>query len=376
MKPLRIGNLTVKKPLVQGGMGVAISLSGLAAAVANQGGIGVISAAAIGMSRPDYAKNFRKANKLALAEHIDIARQNSDGVIGVNLMVALSDYDDLLELSIEKKVDIVIMGAGLPLKLPQSVIDKGFENIHTKFAPKVSGAKAAELIFKYWSSKFNHIPDAVVVEGPKAGGHLGFKKQELVSDNVKLSDLVTETVEVIRKYEIQYGKKVPVIAAGGIYTGKDMYDIMQAGASAVKLGTRFVTTHECDADIKFKESYLESSKNDIEIIQSPVGLPGRVIRNAFVDKINNGETKPVNCPWKCIKSCNYKEVPYCISKVLHNSANGIMEEGFAFAGSNAYRATKIQSVKEVFTELSEEFMEEKLSHIQFKQESQIVSIAV
>jgi NAD(P)H-dependent flavin oxidoreductase YrpB (nitropropane dioxygenase family) len=355
MKSLRIGDLKIKMPIIQGGMGVAISLSGLASAVANQGGIGVISAAAIGMTEPGFEKNYRNANKTALRKHIRRARELSDGVLGVNLMVALSDYDELLKVSIEENIDVVFMGAGLPLKLPQFVLDQGFENIHTKFIPKVSGAKAAKLIFSYWASKFNHIPDAVVVEGPMAGGHLGFKKEELLEDNISLSTLIRETVEVISVFEKQFNKKVPVIAAGGIYTGKDMFEIMKSGASAVKMGTRFVTTHECDADIKFKESYINSKKEDITLIASPVGLPGRVIGSEFVDKINNGETRPFKCPWKCLKSCNFKEVPYCISQILNNSAQGKLDEGFAFAGSNAWKATEIQSVKQVFDELKEEY---------------------
>ena len=355
MKSLQIGNLKVKNAIVQGGMGVAISLSGLASAVARQGGIGVISAAAIGMTEPNFEKNYRNANKTALRKHIQKAKIMSEGkgAIGVNLMVALSDYDELLKVAVEEEADIVFLGAGLPLKLPEFVIEKGFENIHTKFAPKVSGAKAAKLIFQYWASKFNHIPDAVVVEGPKAGGHLGFKKKDLVEDSVDLKDLIIETVAVINEFEKKFNKKVPVIAAGGIYTGKDIYEIMKAGASGVKMGTRFVATHECDADIEFKKSYIASRKEDITLIASPVGLPGRVIGSEFVDRINNGETRPFKCPWKCLKSCNYKEVPYCISQILHNSSQGKLNEGFAFAGSNAYRITKIQSVEELFNELIE-----------------------
>jgi len=358
MEALKIGNLTVKVPIIQGGMGIAISLSGLASAVARQGGIGVISAAGIGMTEPNFKKEgFKKSNLVALRRHIRKAKEMSEGkgAIGVNLMVALTDYDDLLITSIEEKADIVIMGAGLPLKLPQFVLDQGFENIHTKFAVKVSGAKAATLIFKYWAQHFNHIPDAIVVEGPMAGGHLGFKTQELIDDNIKLSTLIEATVEAVKVFEKEFNKEVPVIAAGGIYTGTDIRDIMKAGAKAVKIGTRFVATHECDADIEFKNSYIRSSKEDIKLISSPVGLPGRVIGSEFVDKINNGATKPFKCPWKCLKTCNFKEAPYCISEILHNSSRGNLDEGFAFAGSNAFRTTKIVSVKELMDELISEY---------------------
>jgi nitronate monooxygenase len=174
MNPLRIGNLEAKLPIIQGGMGVAISLSGLASAVANAGGIGVISAVAIGMTEPDYMKNFREANKRALRKEIQKARKLTDGILGVNIMVAVTDYEELLTVALEEQIDVVILGAGLPLKMPNYVTERGLKNIHTKFIPKVSSAKAAKVIFSYWAKNFNHVPDAVVVEGPMAGGHLGF----------------------------------------------------------------------------------------------------------------------------------------------------------------------------------------------------------
>lgn len=353
MDSLKIGDITIKVPIIQGGMGVAISLSRLASAVANQGGVGVLSAAGIGMTEPDFDKNSRNANRRALRNEIQKTRTLTNGIIGVNLMVALADYDELLKIAVEEKVDLVFMGAGLPLKLPDFVLELGFDKIHTKFVPKVSSAKAAKLIFQYWAQKFNHIPDAVVVEGPLAGGHLGFKMEELTENVVPLHQLIRETVEALRAFKTPDGREIPVIAAGGIYTGEDIVDIMKAGAKGVKLGTRFVTTHECDADMAFKQSYITSSEKDITLIKSPVGLPGRVIDSPFVQQIMRGETKPFNCPWKCLKTCDYKAVPYCISKVLLNSAQGKMDIGFAFAGYNAYRATKIQYVKEIFDELIE-----------------------
>jgi NAD(P)H-dependent flavin oxidoreductase YrpB (nitropropane dioxygenase family) len=352
MDALQIGDLRVKYPIVQGGMGVAISLAGLASAVANAGGIGVISAAGIGMREKDYAKNFREANLRALRKEIQKAKSLTNGVLGVNIMMALSDHEDLLVTAIKEGIDIAIMGAGLPLKMPQVIIKAGLEGHKTKLAVKVSSGKAARLIFQSWANHYNIIPDAVVVEGPMAGGHLGFKPTELEGELVPLSTLIKDTVEAIKSFEVQFGKTVPVIAAGGVYTGQDMFDIMQAGAKAVKLGTRFVTTHECDADIRFKESYINStSKNDITIIKSPVGLPGRVINSEFVEQIKRGETKPFKCVWQCLSSCDYTKAPYCISQVLFNSAQGKMKKGFAFAGTNAYRATKIQYVAEIFEEL-------------------------
>jgi NAD(P)H-dependent flavin oxidoreductase YrpB (nitropropane dioxygenase family) len=359
MNSLSIGNLKVNLPVIQGGMGVAISLSGLASAVANAGGIGVISAVAIGMTEPDYMKNYKEANKRALRKEIRKARSLTNGVLGVNLMVAVTDYEELFTVALEEKIDVIILGAGLPLKLPKYVMDRGIENIHTKIIIKVSSAKAAKVIFSYWAKNFKHIPDAVVVEGPMAGGHLGFKIEDLDGELVPLGDLVEETVAEVSNFEKEFNKEIPVIAGGGIYSGSDMYEIMQRGAKGVKMGTRFVTTNECDASEKFKQTYLDCNEEDITIIRSPVGLPGRAIKNSFMDKVNSGNAEPFKCYWKCLKSCDSKNVPYCIAQALHNASKGEMDKGFAFAGSKAYMATKIQPVYQVVMELKLEFYKKK-----------------
>jgi len=358
IQPLKIGDLKVKLPIVQGGMGVAVSLSGLASAVANAGGIGVISAAAIGMTDPNYMKKFHEANKRALRKEIRKARSLTNGVLGVNIMMALTDHEELIRVAIEEKIDIIFIGAGLPLKIPALVEEAGLSGHRTKIVPKVSSAKAASTIFRYWAAKYNFVPDAVVVEGPLAGGHLGFTKEYLAERMVPLHILVKETVEAIKPFEKTFEKSIPVIAGGGVNTGKDMFDIMQAGAQAVKVGTRFVTTHECDASLEYKESYLAAKKEDIVIIDSPVGLPGRVVKNKFVQQIMDGEAKPFKCPWKCLTRCNYKEAPFCIAQALYNSATGKMDEGFAFAGSKAYMATEINSVSDVMADLLEGYKQE------------------
>lgn len=355
MKTWQLGDMQVKLPIVQGGMGVAISLSGLASAVANEGAIGVISAAAIGMTEPDYMKNFREANKRALRREIRKARNLTAGILGVNIMMALTDHEALIKTALDEDIDLIIMGAGLPLKIPALIADAGHQGCRTRLAVKVSSAKAAKLIFQYWSNKYNIIPDAVVVEGPLAGGHLGFKKEELTGPVIPLYKLIEETVDTVYPFERQFGKEIPVIAAGGIYTGKEVYDILQSGAKAAKLGTRFVTTDECDASTAFKESYLSCNQDDIVIISSPVGLPGRVVNNPFVEEILQGHTKPFKCAWNCLSACNFREAPYCIAQVLFNAARGKMGEGFAFAGANAYRAARIQPVSEVICELMQEY---------------------
>ncbi len=289
MEELIIGDLNIKIPIIQGGMGVAISLSGLASAVANQGGVGVISAVGIGMTERDYTKNFRTANLKALRKEIWKARGlSTDGVIGVNIMYAASDFADLLEVAIDEKIDIVFISAGLPLKNPVNLPVEVLENSGVKIIPKVSSARAANLIFKYWSNHYNRVPDGIVIEGPLSGGHQGYKKEELKSPQIKLSDLIEETVDVLKPFEEKFNKEIPVIAAGGLYSGKDIYHILQSGAKGVKMGTRFVPTFECDADEKFKETYISAKKEDIAIIDSPVGLPARVIKNNFVNDILKG----------------------------------------------------------------------------------------
>ncbi len=355
MQTLKIGDLEPRIPVIQGGMGVAVSLSGLASAVANEGGIGIISSAVIGMLLPGFSKDLQRANVIALRREIRKTRRMTSGIIGVNIMMALTDYEEHMVVAVEEGVDLIISGAGLPLKVPQVLLDDKAGANRTKFLPIVSSAKAASLIFRYWSSHYGVIPDGVVVEGPAAGGHLGFKKDELEEPRHSLGKVVPEVVEVMRTYGEQYGRDLPVIAAGGIYTGEDMYRIMEKGAAGVQIATRLVPTHECDASQAFKEAYVESREEDLMIIESPVGLPGRAIRNRFLEEVEGGKRHPVNCPWKCLRTCDYQTAPYCIALALVNAAKGNLKNGFVFAGSSAYRTEKISSVQEVLQEMLEEY---------------------
>lgn len=358
MNELRIGNLTIKTPIIQGGMGVCVSLSGLASAVANEGGIGVISAVGIGMTEPNYRKNFKAANKEALKKEIRKARSKTNGIIGVNIMMAVSDFDDLLDVALKENIDVVFIGAGLPLKKPSNIDLSFLEITNTKFIPKVSSARAAKLIFQYWSEKYNRVPDAIVLEGPLAGGHIGFKNNEILKAENSLETILISTLPIINDFEQKYGIEIPIIAGGGINSGKDIWEIMNLGAKGVKMGTRFVTTNECDASIKFKQNYISCSSNDITIIDSPVGLPGRVITNNFVRQIQAGKQKPINCSWKCLKTCDYRKVQFCIAEALFNAANGNFKNGFSFAGTQAYLAEKIISVKETINQLKNEYFQE------------------
>lgn len=355
-KPLQIGNLTVPIPIVQGGMGVGISLSGLAAAVANEGGLGVISAAGIGMIRKNSEEPGKIDNIRAVKEEIRNARAKTKGVLGINIMVALSDFAELAKAAVEEGIDVIFAGAGLPLNLPEVA---GLDG-KTKLVPIVSSAKAVKVISKWWKEKYNYIPDAFVVEGPMAGGHLGFKREQIEDPEYQLENLVPQVLEAVRPLEEESGRKIPVIAAGGIFTGGDMKRFLEMGASAVQMATRFVTTDECDADMEFKQAYLNCKKEDIEIIQSPVGMPGRAIRNEFLEKVSQGEKRPANCPFHCISTCKPEASPYCISVALINACKGRMKDGFAFIGANGYRIKEIVSVKQLFQDLALEYAEGKV----------------
>ena len=351
MKTLKIGNLTATLPIVQGGMGVGISLSGLASAVANEGGIGVISAAGLGLLYKKLSSNYTEAGNLGLAEEIRKAREKAKGIIGVNVMVALSDFAELVKTSIAEKVDIIFSGAGLPLELPSFLK----EGCTTKLVPIVSSARAAKIICEKWMTNYNYLPDAVVLEGPKAGGHLGYKETQLEDENFSLEEVLPQVIAEVAIFEEKYNKSIPVIAAGGIYTGEDIYRIMELGASGVQLGTRFVTTEECDASDAFKESYIKAEEQDIEIIKSPVGMPGRAINSKFLQNVRAGLKQPKSCPYNCIKTCNIEKSPYCIVVALFNAFKGNFNSGYAFAGSNAFKAKSILTVKETMSQLVKEF---------------------
>ena len=355
MKGLSIGNLPVALPIIQGGMGVGISLSGLAAAVANEGGVGVISSAGLGLLYKDFSENFLEASIHGLKEEIRKAREKTAGVIGVNVMVAMTNFVDMIKTCISEKVDIIIAGAGLPLDLPSFLKKESTK----KLVPIVSSARAARIICEKWKTNYDYLPDAVIVEGPKAGGHLGFKEDQIADNNYALEKLVPEIVNELKPFEETCNRQIPLIAAGGIYTGEDINNIMKLGASGVQMGTRFVTTEECDASPGFKQAYIEADEKDIEIIKSPVGMPGRAIFSSFIQKVRDGKKQPKKCPFKCIRTCDISKSPYCIIIALINALKGNFENGFAFAGSNAFRATKISTVKEIFRSLIKEYRESR-----------------
>ncbi|MDT8337247.1 MAG: nitronate monooxygenase [Candidatus Izemoplasmatales bacterium] len=350
LNELMIGNKVAKIPIVQGGMGVGISMSRLAAAVANEGGIGVISAAGVGMFYKKH-KDFEKNNVYGLRQEIIKAKSMSKGIIGVNIMVALTNFSELVKAAIDEEIDIIFAGAGLALDLPKYLT----ETSTTKLIPIVSSGRAARLLTRKWLTNYNYLPDAFVLEGPLAGGHLGFKKDQLDSEDFNLEKLLRELKEAILPFEEEQKKSIPVIVGGGIYTGEDIFYFLDKGAEAVQMATRFVTTDECDADIGFKQAYLNAKKEDIVFIDSPVGLPGRAINNEFLIDVKKGLKHPFTCPYNCIITCEKEKAPYCITLALINAKNGKLKNGFAFAGANAYLADKIISVKELMNTLKNEF---------------------
>ncbi len=346
VKPLIIGDLVARVPLIQGGMGVGVSLSSLAGAVAAEGGIGVISTAQIGYREPDFDTDPIGANLRAIKTEIQKARKIAkEGILGVNIMVATRKYEEYVKSAVGAGIDLIISGAGLPMDLPKLVGDA-----KTKLAPVVSSVKSAQVIMRYWWKKYTRLPDAVIIEGPLAGGHLGFHKDQLEDiEGLHYDDEVRDIICKVSETAREHGMQIPVIMAGGIYNRGDMEHYLEMGAAGVQVATRFVTTYECDASDAYKQSYIDAKKEDIVIVESPVGMPGRAILNAFMRKAKEGRIPHGKCHL-CISTCKPDETPYCITDALINAVEGKVEDGLLFCGANAYRATRMEHVKDVMDE--------------------------
>lgn len=348
MEGIKVGDKKSKYPIIQGGMGVGVSAHNLAGNVSKEGGIGIISTADIGYQEEDFLREPMKANIRAIGKEIKKAREiaGEDKILGVNIMVALKNYSEIVKECVKQKIDLIISGAGIPKELPEYV--KGSK---TKIAPIVSSLRCCKLIVGHWMKKYNYVPDMIVIEGPEAGGHLGFKKEELEeSRKPKLENITTEVVNYIKDIEKETGKNIPVIAAGGIWDSKDIKRFLDLGASGVQMATRFVATNECDASIEFKKAYVNAKKEDIKIINSPVGMPGRAIYNNFIKKIEL-EKYPIDKCYQCIKTCNVANTPYCITKALINSVKGKLDNGLIFCGSNVEKIKEIVSVHDLIQDL-------------------------
>jgi len=343
---LKLGKFSPKYPVLQGGMGVGISLSNLAAAVSNAGGVGVISGIQLGFRESDFWTNSLNANIEGIRKEIRRARELAKGgILGINFLTAMTQYTELVKTAVEEKIDFIISGAGLPLELPSLI--KGSDTLGI---PIISSPKALRILLSRWLKKDSYIPPAVIVEGPKAGGHLGFTNEELKNEP-DIFRLIKDVKAELSLFEEANNCKISLIAAGGIFDGDDVKKAMENGADGVQVGSRFAATVESDADIKLKELYVNSESDEIMIIQSPVGMPGRAIKTEHLVKLEKMGRIPIKRCMRCLKTCDPKTTPYCISEALVKAAEGDLNEGLFFAGSNVSKIKEIQTVEEVMKDL-------------------------
>lgn len=347
---LKLGRHVPRYPIIQGGMGVKISGPRLAGAVAAQGGVGTIASVGLACDSSHYdGKNYFEANKLAIRDAISEAREIApEGVIAINCMVALTDYDDHIRSACEAGVDVIISGAGLPLKLPD--LTKDFPDV--ALVPIVSSLKAFKLIVKRWEKLYGRLPDGVVVETPlHAGGHLGVTKMDQVnSPDLSLETVVPELVDYIAN---ELGEDIPVVAAGGIWDRQDMEKAFALGARGVQMGTAFACTEEGDASARFKQAFVDAKEEDVVLIKSPVGIPGRALKSPFIQRYLQGDVESKPCMANCLTHCSYRKdrQAFCIAAALVDAYNGDWENGLFFCGDNVVKCDRIRTVAEVFREL-------------------------
>ena len=350
---LTLAGRALTVPILQGGMGVGVSLGGLAGAVAACGGMGCISTADTGYREPDFEKDPVSANRRALAAEIAKAKKiaGGAGIVAINAMVATQNYADAVKTAVEAGVDAIVSGAGLPLELP-GLVGKA----DVALAPIVSSGRAAKLILRRWAKAFGRTADFVVIEGCKAGGHLGFAEEDLLAGKCQtLDEILPEVLAEVKPFEEQFGRAIPVFVAGGVYTGEDMAHYMKQGAAGVQIATRFIPTYECDASQAYKDVLLNASAEDVRIIHSPVGMPGRALNTPLVQKLSEGMRFPPRRCARCLKGCNPAQVPYCITHALIEAVKGNVEEGLFFCGANVGRLDKMRSVRALMDELMNEW---------------------
>ncbi|MEJ2500638.1 MAG: nitronate monooxygenase [Campylobacterales bacterium] len=358
-KPLKIGKYTIEKPIVQGGMGVGISWDQLSGSVSKEGGLGVISAVGTGYyenkshvhklvaDRPLDVENFY--SKEGLTAIVDNARKLcGDAPLAANVLYAINDYGRVVRDACEAGIDIIITGAGLPTNMPE--FTEGYPDV--ALVPIVSSPKALKIICKRWEKRYNRLPDAVILEGPKSGGHQGFTYEQCFMEEHQLENLVGPVVE-----EAKAWGDIPVIAAGGIWDKKDIEAMMDLGAAGVQMGTRFIGTYECDAHANFKKVLLEAKEEDIHLMKSPVGYPARGVRTNLSHLIETKSGPAIKCISNCVAPCERgveaKAVGFCIADRLSDAYAGNTELGLFFSGTNGYRIDKIISVAELMNKLTE-----------------------
>ncbi len=359
LAPLKIGKYIIEKPIVQGGMGVGISWDQLAGNVSKEGGLGIVSAVGTG-----YYNNKAFSHKLVADRPLDVQNFYSrDGLkaiydnarkicgdkpLGVNILYAINDYGRVVRDACEIGFDIIITGAGLPTNMPE--FTEGYPDV--ALVPIVSSPKALKIINKRWQKRYNRLPDAVILEGPKSGGHQGFTYEQCAMEENQLENLVKPVVE-----EAALWGDIPVIAAGGVWDKNDIDQMISLGASGVQMGTRFIGTKECDAHANFKKVLLDAKEEDIILMKSPVGYPARGVRTNLTSLVETRTGPDIKCISNCVAPCNRgveaKEVGFCIADRLSDAYEGNIELGLFFSGTNGYRLTELVSVKELMVKLTE-----------------------
>lgn len=350
---MKLGNRELALPLIQGGMGVGVSMGGLAGAVAAEGAIGTLSTADAGWNEPDFAAHPQQANLRALRREVQRAKRLAAGagLVAVNAMVATRQYADSVRTALEAGADAIVSGAGLPLELP--ALAEGFEAL---LAPIVSGPRAAQLICRTWAKRYGRVPDFVVLEGCQAGGHLGFEEADLLSGRcAPLSRLIPEVLAALHPFEEKFGRAIPLFCAGGVATGAEMARCTRLGAAGAQLATRFIATEECDAGQGYKDVLLAARPEDLRIIHSPVGMPGRAVNSPLVQRLAAGMRQPPAHCSGCIKSCRPAETPFCITHALIEAVKGNWEEGLFFSGSRVDLVDRMRTVPDLIDELMKEW---------------------
>lgn len=350
---MKLGNRELALPLIQGGMGVGVSMGGLAGAVAAEGAMGTLSTADAGWNEPDFTAHPQQANLRALRREVQRAKllAAGAGLVAVNAMVATRQYADSVRTALEAGADAIVSGAGLPLELP--ALAEGFEAL---LAPIVSGPRAAQLICRTWAKRYGRVPDFVVLEGCQAGGHLGFEEADLLSGRcAPLSRLIPEVLAALRPFEEKFGRAIPLFCAGGVATGAEMARCTRLGAAGAQLATRFIATEECDAGQGYKDVLLAARPEDLRIIHSPVGMPGRAVNSPLVQRLAAGMRQPPAHCSGCIKSCRPAETPFCITHALIEAVKGNWEEGLFFSGSRVDLVDRMRTVPDLIDELMKEW---------------------
>lgn len=350
---MKLGNHELALPLIQGGMGVGVSMGGLAGAVAAEGAMGTLSTADAGWNEPDFAAHPQQANLRALHREVQRAKRLAAGagLVAVNAMVATRQYADSVRTALEAGADAIVSGAGLPLELP--ALAEGFEAL---LAPIVSSPRAAQLICRTWAKRYGRVPDFVVLEGCQAGGHLGFEEADLLSGRcTPLSRLIPEVLAALRPFEEKFGRAIPLFCAGGVATGAEMALCTRLGAAGAQLATRFIATEECDASQGYKDVLLAARPEDLRIIHSPVGMPGRAVNSPLVQRLAAGMRQPPAHCSGCIKSCRPAETPFCITHALIEAVKGNWEEGLFFSGSRVDLVDRMRTVPDLIDELMKEW---------------------